>query len=74
MINRVWHGWAKPANADGYENLLREKVLPGIRRVKGFEGAQVLRPEPTEAAKIFGTFPLGGHRGSGEWRFSALSR
>jgi heme-degrading monooxygenase HmoA len=43
MINRVWHGWTKPANADAYENLLREEVLPGIRRVKGFSGAQVLR-------------------------------
>jgi heme-degrading monooxygenase HmoA len=45
MISRVWHGWTKPENADGYENLLREEVLPGIHRVKGFKGAQVLRRE-----------------------------
>jgi heme-degrading monooxygenase HmoA len=43
MINRIWHGWTKPSNADAYEKLLREEVLPGIRRGKGFAGAQVLR-------------------------------
>jgi len=45
MISRVWHGWTKPEKADAYENLLRDEVLPGIHRVKGFKGAQVLRRE-----------------------------
>jgi heme-degrading monooxygenase HmoA len=39
----VWHGWTTRANADAYERLLREQVLPGIHRMKGFRGAQVLR-------------------------------
>jgi heme-degrading monooxygenase HmoA len=45
MISRIWHGWTKPENADAYENLLRKEILPGIHRVKGFKGAQVLRRE-----------------------------
>ena len=44
MITRVWRGWtATPADADAYERLLREQVLPGIREVDGFLGATVLR-------------------------------
>jgi heme-degrading monooxygenase HmoA len=45
MISRVWHGWTKRENADGYAKLLREEILPGIHRVRGFKGAQVLRRE-----------------------------
>jgi heme-degrading monooxygenase HmoA len=43
MISRVWHGWTAPQNADAYEKLLRSEILPGIHRVGGFKGAQVLR-------------------------------
>jgi heme-degrading monooxygenase HmoA len=43
MISRVWRGWTTRANADAYQELLRSEVLPGIHRVKGFKGAQVLR-------------------------------
>jgi heme-degrading monooxygenase HmoA len=43
MIARMWHGWTKPADADSYENLLRNKMFPGMRRIKGFEGAYLLR-------------------------------
>ena len=43
MISRLWHGWTTRANADAYENLLRAEVLPGIHRVRGFKGAQLLR-------------------------------
>jgi heme-degrading monooxygenase HmoA len=45
MISRLWHGWTTDQNADAYEKLLREEVLPGIHRVRGFKGAQVLRRE-----------------------------
>ena len=45
MISRIWHGWAKPEDADAYEKLLRSEILPGIHRVKGFKGATVLRRE-----------------------------
>ena len=43
MISRLWHGWTTRANADAYETLLRNEVLPGIHRVRGFKGAHVLR-------------------------------
>ena len=43
MISRVWHGWTTRENADAYETLLRKEILPGIHRVRGFKGAQLLR-------------------------------
>ena len=43
MIGRVWHGWTAPQNAYAYEQLLRREVLPGIGRIDGFGGAEVLR-------------------------------
>ena len=43
MIARLWHGWTKPENADAYENLLRTIILPGIHRVKGYQGAWEMR-------------------------------
>jgi heme-degrading monooxygenase HmoA len=45
VISRLWHGWTTRANADAYEKLLREEVLPGIHRVRGFKGARVLQRE-----------------------------
>ncbi len=43
MIARMWHGWTKPADADIYENLLRNEMFPSMRRIQGFEGAYLLR-------------------------------
>ena len=43
MITRVWHGWTSPEAADAYEELLRTKILPGIHRVEGYRGADLLR-------------------------------
>jgi len=43
MIARVWHGFTKPEDADKYEKMLRESILPGIGRVTGYNGAQLLR-------------------------------
>jgi heme-degrading monooxygenase HmoA len=43
MIARMWHGWTKPADADAYENLLRDEMFPSMRRVQGFERAYLLR-------------------------------
>jgi heme-degrading monooxygenase HmoA len=43
MIARIWHGWTIPDNAAAYETLLRTKILPGIHRVPGHEGAYLLR-------------------------------
>jgi heme-degrading monooxygenase HmoA len=43
MISRIWHGWTKPEDADTYERMLRDEVLPGIHRVGGYQGAYLLR-------------------------------
>jgi heme-degrading monooxygenase HmoA len=43
MISRIWHGWTTRDNADKYEKLLRADVLPGIHRIRGYNGAYLLR-------------------------------
>jgi heme-degrading monooxygenase HmoA len=43
MIARIWHGFTLPQDADKYEKMLRENILPGIGRVAGYKGAQLLR-------------------------------
>jgi len=45
MIARHWRGWTKPENADAYERLLRETVLPGLKRIRGYCGGYVLRDD-----------------------------
>jgi hypothetical protein len=51
MIARHWRGWTKVQDADAYEDLLKRKVLPGLRRIVGYRGGYVLRldgPEESE--------------------------
>jgi len=45
MIGRIWHGYTTPANADVYENLLKEEIFIGIRNrnIPGFEEIQLFR-------------------------------
>jgi heme-degrading monooxygenase HmoA len=43
MIARVWHGYAKPEHADAYEALLKPELLPGLHKVKGYQGSYLLR-------------------------------
>jgi heme-degrading monooxygenase HmoA len=43
MISRIWHGWTKAQHANVYEDMLRAEVLPGIKRVKGYQGAYLLK-------------------------------
>lgn len=45
MIARLWHGWTKPENADAYEELLRTRILPGIRRKPGCTEIHLFRRE-----------------------------
>ena len=57
MICRIWHGFTSFENADAYENMLKEDVLPGINRVKGYKGAQLLkRDHETETEFITMTY------------------
>ena len=45
MITRIWRGWTAPGDADTYEVLLRDSILPGIanRGIEGYRGAHLLR-------------------------------
>ncbi len=47
MINRIWHGWTAPKNADAYEALLKEEIFVGIqeRGIAGFRGIELFRRE-----------------------------
>ena len=42
MIARIWHGWTKPADANVYENMLRNEIFPSIaaRNISGYHGAE----------------------------------
>ena len=54
MINRIWHGWTTPANADAYEALLKREIVPGIldRGIAGFRGMQVCRREHSQGDAV----------------------
>jgi len=43
MIARIWHGYTKPEDADGYEAMLKPELLPGLSKVPGYKGGIVLR-------------------------------
>jgi heme-degrading monooxygenase HmoA len=45
MIARVWHGYTKPEDADAYEAMLKPELLPGVSKLKGYEGSYLLRNE-----------------------------
>ena len=55
MIARHWRGWTEVPDADAYEQLLKDKVLPGLKAVDGYRGGYVLRhdgPMETEFVVI----------------------
>ena len=43
MIVRTWRGRAAPAQPDAYPEHFRFTVLPALKAIKGFLGAQLLR-------------------------------
>lgn len=46
-IKRVWHGWTNKENADLYQTILLNEVLPGIeaKQISGYKQIEVLRIE-----------------------------
>ena len=44
-IKRVWRGWTEPGQADAYETLLKDTIVPGItaRNIAGHRSTEVLR-------------------------------
>lgn len=47
MICRLWRGWTTKGNADAYERIVRDEVIPDIeaRRIPGFRSIDLLRRE-----------------------------
>jgi len=52
MIARHWRGWTRASEAEAYEALLREKVLPGLRGIDGYRGGYVLRSDGPEECEF----------------------
>lgn len=45
MICRLWRGWTSPGNADAYQAIVHNEVIPGIeaRRIDGFLHIDLMR-------------------------------
>jgi heme-degrading monooxygenase HmoA len=43
MIIRLWHGYTRLQDADAYDQMLKNKILPGLHRVNGYKGCYLLR-------------------------------
>lgn len=46
-VKRIWHGWTTLENADKYQAILFNEVLPGIeaKKISGYRKIEVLRTE-----------------------------
>src|SRR5215469_6339181 len=52
MIARHWRGWTRTADAEAYEKLLIETVLPGLKQIQGYKGGYVLREDGPQESEF----------------------
>ena len=52
MIARHWRGWTTPQNADAYEQLLKDRVLPSLKKIEGYRGGYILRNDGTDEVEF----------------------
>jgi|SRR5579864_6998339 heme-degrading monooxygenase HmoA len=52
MIARHWQGWTKLKDAEAYEQLLKQTVLPGLTTIEGYRGGYVLRNDGSAEAEF----------------------
>lgn len=52
MIARHWRGWTKLADADTYEKLLTQTVLPALKEIEGYKGGYVLREDNPQESEF----------------------
>ncbi len=45
MVARHWRGWTKLQDADSYERLLKERVLPQLKAIEGYNGGYIFRKD-----------------------------
>ena len=79
MILRTWRGWTTLDNADTYEELLRNTVIPGIlmRDIPGFEGIELGRRALGEEVEFltimwFRSWDAGKHFAGPDWEISVV--
>ncbi|PSP55567.1 antibiotic biosynthesis monooxygenase [Halobacteriales archaeon QS_1_67_19] len=53
-MERVWHGWTAPENAEEYERLLEEEIFPDIadKTAEGYRGIRLGRRELDDEVKF----------------------
>lgn len=52
MVARYWRGWTTVEDATAYENLLKNKVLPELRKIEGYRGGYILRSDRPEEVEF----------------------
>jgi len=52
MIARHWRGWTQISDADAYESLLKNTVLPSLKGVQGYQGGYILRHDGENEAEF----------------------
>ena len=52
MIARHWRGWTAVQDADAYETLLKDKVLPSLKAIEGYRGGYILRNDGPEEVEF----------------------
>ena len=52
MIARHWRGWTQNADADAYEKLLIQTVLPALKNIDGYCGGYVLREDGAQESEF----------------------
>ena len=52
MIARHWRGWTRIENAEAYETLLKNKVLPGLKQIAGYVGGYIFRKDGGEETEF----------------------
>jgi heme-degrading monooxygenase HmoA len=52
MIARHWRGWTKRSDAEKYERLLKDTVLPQLKQIPGYQGGYVLRHDGEEESEF----------------------
>ncbi len=53
-IKRLWHGWTTKENADSYQHVLQNEVIPGIeaKNIPGFKKFEIFRIEHQEEVEF----------------------
>ena len=52
MVARHWRGWTTIEDAAAYENLLKNNVLPELRKIEGYRGGYILRSDRLEEVEF----------------------